>query len=758
MITSTPGRRAFVLVVSAAAAMPVASFAASPVFVNPDTFNANNPFVLTAQSPAQPYSIDGFPGTVDGLFLYRIDNALPSLRPKLWRTQPGKTLAFELKNKLPCTPSDEPGNPNRMRRDQTNVHLHGLVVPPNARTGGASGTYGDNSMLVVDSINKGCLTSTAPMTMGAHPHETGGTAAYRIKLPADHPYGLSWYHPHVHEVAGFQVGSGMSGLISIGNVWSYAYAKYSSENVGAAEERLYTGAGAQPSTSRKSTEQALRQRTQELYLMLKDLQVVQTQPSPLRYRYNTEFSVDLCGGADAPKAVCSSASGDSKWLFMVNGQVFPAITIHKGDRHVWRMANVGATVSYKLRLKVTAPAASAGTIIPMQVLVSDGVAFEQLKSNANWQQSVTMMPSARAEVHIDPMHICRVLAGRPLDDRAACTLPQDVEAVLETNGIETGADKWPNAGLAQVKIKAFATYEAASDPGPMGVSTVRDPAASASAVVADSTPPCANPSTILPTQYRLIGVKNETRGATEFFGMATQAAPGQLNATGKPQDTTLPPSAYKSFDAGRVDLCIGANIQQKYGEKWVIKNDAQEIHNFHVHQAKFKVLDFYPTKDLLVPMRTGPNVFHDNFPINPGQWVMVEVTFDHKEQVGRYMYHCHILEHEDKGMMSVIQVVDTSTPVASAPRSAPGLLTAAAAPKGWRARTAARASSGGLDSADPLLVPVNARAPATTRVALKMSADNRSSNNSNSALENYRASAPPWMAQAICTTPSSKGL
>jgi hypothetical protein len=234
--------------------------------------------------------------------------------------------------------------------------------------------------------------------------------------------------------------------------------------------------------------------------------------------------------------------------------------------------------------------------------------------------------------------------------------------------------------------------------------------------------------------------------------MATQAAPGQLDSAGKPQDTTVPPLAYKAFDAGRVDLCIGANIRQKYSEKWVIKNDAGEIHNFHVHQAKFKVLDFDRSVPVLVPMRTGPNVFHDNFPINPGQWVMVEVTFDHREQVGRYMYHCHILEHEDKGMMSVIQVVDTSGPVASAPRSAPVGL-AAVAPKGLQARMAARASPESNNASS--LVAVIARDAATTQRALKMSSDNR---NLNSELESYRASVPLWMSQAICTTPTSKGL
>jgi FtsP/CotA-like multicopper oxidase with cupredoxin domain len=721
------------------AAATGSAFAASPRFVNPDTLNTNNPFVLTAVSPTATYAIDGFSGGVEGLFLYKINNHLPTLRPALWRTQPGKVVAFDLQNQLPCTPSSEPGNPNKMRPDQTNVHVHGLVVSPNLKT--SAGTYGDNAMLVVDSVNKGCLTTVGPMTMGMHPHETGGTAAYRIKLPEDHPYGLSWYHPHVHEVAGYQVGSGMSGLISIGNVWSYAYARYSSADIGAASEQMGS------SQSRRQTEQALRQHTKELHLMLKDLQVNQTQAVPLRYKYNTQLDVALCAASPAPNGVCSNAAGDAKWLFMVNGQVFPTITINRGDRHVWRMANVGATVSYKLRLRVTAPAAASGTIIPMQVLASDGVAFQQLKANANWQKSVTMMPSARAEVHIDPLHICRVLAGRPDSDRSPCTMAQDVEAVLETNGINTGADAWPDAGLAQVKIKAIPQYVAANDPGPMGVSTVRDagaPVLTATAGAA-STPACANPTSILPTQYRLIGVKNETRGATEFFGMATQAAPGELNAAGKPRDTTLAASSYKAFDADRVDLCIGADIKNKYSERWVIKNDASEIHNFHVHQAKFKVLDYDDTVPLLVPMRTGKDVLHDNFPINPGQWVMVQVTFDHKEQVGKYMYHCHILEHEDKGMMSVIQVVDTSSPIAAnTPAMSNAVMAANTKSQGLPYRSALKPSSlqNGLQTASAIAPRMQAMAGNTA--SIKASDD---------ALARYRASVPPWMAQSLCTSP-----
>ena len=38
---------------------------------------------------------------------------------------------------------------------------------------------------------------------------------YRLVLPADHPEGLFWYHPHVHMNARTQVGSGLSGLIFV---------------------------------------------------------------------------------------------------------------------------------------------------------------------------------------------------------------------------------------------------------------------------------------------------------------------------------------------------------------------------------------------------------------------------------------------------------------------------------------------------------------------------------------------------------------
>jgi FtsP/CotA-like multicopper oxidase with cupredoxin domain len=50
-------------------------------------------------------------------------------------------------------------------------------------------------------------------------------------------------------------------------------------------------------------------------------------------------------------------------------------------------------------------------------------------------------------------------------------------------------------------------------------------------------------------------------------------------------------------------------------------------------------------------------VWHDTIPIPPQQRVFLIMSFDaNKQQVGRFVYHCHILKHEDNGLMAPIEV------------------------------------------------------------------------------------------------------
>ena len=54
-------------------------------------------------------------------------------------------------------------------------------------------------------------------------------------------------------------------------------------------------------------------------------------------------------------------------------------------------------------------------------------------------------------------------------------------------------------------------------------------------------------------------------------------------------------------------------------------------------------------------------MLHDNYPLLPGARVLVMIRFD-AAKLGRFVFHCHILEHEDKGMMATIGVVDGPPP------------------------------------------------------------------------------------------------
>lgn len=72
------------------------------------------------------------------------------------------------------------------------------------------------------------------------------------------------------------------------------------------------------------------------------------------------------------------------------------------------------------------------------------------------------------------------------------------------------------------------------------------------------------------------------------------------------------------------------------------------IHPFHIHGAQFKIL----SRDESEPPENEQG-WKDSFSIRPGETVKIAIQFKHK---GVYMFHCHILEHEDNRMMGQIKV------------------------------------------------------------------------------------------------------
>jgi len=105
----------------------------------------------------------------------------------------------------------------------------------------------------------------------------------------------------------------------------------------------------------------------------------------------------------------------------------------------------------------------------------------------------------------------------------------------------------------------------------------------------------------------------------------------------------------KIFDPNRVDEFVGAGTT----EIWEIKNMSPMAHPFHAHAIQWQILDRNG-----IPA-TGTDLgWKDTFLVQSGETVRIIGKFE-SVNVGDYMYHCHILEHEDAGMMGYFRVGDS---------------------------------------------------------------------------------------------------
>lgn len=100
----------------------------------------------------------------------------------------------------------------------------------------------------------------------------------------------------------------------------------------------------------------------------------------------------------------------------------------------------------------------------------------------------------------------------------------------------------------------------------------------------------------------------------------------------------------KQFDMNRVDIQAKLNTV----EEWTIRNDSNEEHSFHVHTNHFQLMSInglphegHGLQDVASVPAKGEFVIRMHF----------------KDYTGKTVLHCHILNHEDAGMMAVLEIV-----------------------------------------------------------------------------------------------------
>jgi FtsP/CotA-like multicopper oxidase with cupredoxin domain len=101
----------------------------------------------------------------------------------------------------------------------------------------------------------------------------------------------------------------------------------------------------------------------------------------------------------------------------------------------------------------------------------------------------------------------------------------------------------------------------------------------------------------------------------------------------------------RPFDPNRVDTRVRLGAV----EMWTIKNDSDELHDFHIHQGGFQLVEVNGVPQPL-------DGYYDTVNVPVRGEIQIIIPFTDSTTLGKFVYHCHLLSHEDKGMMATIEV------------------------------------------------------------------------------------------------------
>ncbi len=116
----------------------------------------------------------------------------------------------------------------------------------------------------------------------------------------------------------------------------------------------------------------------------------------------------------------------------------------------------------------------------------------------------------------------------------------------------------------------------------------------------------------------------------------------------------------KLYDHDRIDTTVHLGDV----EEWTVRNTSFELHVFHIHQTSFQVVEVNGVPQPFTGYQdtvTLPFATRRNGDVAPGEVKMI-VPFTDPAIVGEFVYHCHIAQHSDQGMMANIEVLPPAAP------------------------------------------------------------------------------------------------
>jgi len=546
------------------------------------------------------------------------------------RVQPGDRIHIEFTNALST--------------QRTNIHFHGLEVSPHTNV---NGTYGDF-------VSRPYLEGTAP----------GNTRTYDFVIPATQPPGPYWYHAHVHGVAETQVACGLAGALYVeGSVPGY---------IKTLKERLAPLIASHNHTTASLASETLSEVTTTLeqiphsLLVLKDYWTPGLGPinGPLEQSVNGKVTYST----DVAAAQGSGYTGT------------PYVIQYGAAEQLWDIVNESADNYYILQLS-----GSNTSGLGFYLLARDAVPSDNLLDNLVPQSTIFIPPSGRVTVivptdalsgtvnivanEVNPLGDDYFQVGNLVGQRPT---PWNIISLI-SGGSATPATSWTTiAGQINQLLALTPSFNNA-----VAAFTAKH-GIDASYVMFEPPNPVPGylpPEPALVTLYRLA----DRHGS--YLGIKGPA---------DPYDNYEPPIAH---------------LVPGQPQRWIIQNPSTEWHMFHIHQVHFRVERYTVVDDLVNPEnnQTPPtenegNPFYayneppptgsgkvvgqpyytglvDTVSIPDGLQVWITLPLNEGPQIaGNFVMHCHILNHEDAGMMANVVASNSFAAADAAPsKSSPHL-------------------------------------------------------------------------------------
>jgi FtsP/CotA-like multicopper oxidase with cupredoxin domain len=606
----------------------------------------------------------------------------------------GDHLRMRLINRLPPAPADAiyaHGSDAMMNEmlaaNPVNIHTHGMIVEPRMADA-KDPTYGDYPFVLGYPAGK-----LPPMVMPGHT-ATDKSIQYDIYIPPDHPSGIYWFHPHVHGLSINQLSEGLSGVITIGRVTDYA----SAPSGGAIPERFFILKDMQVMGNSQVVDQE-----DAAFCAPIDLAYVQRNGyCQGRNSSGGDGDFRLPAGHSFPGMHHLGSTGadytGGLWFFTVNGEVYPQLPAPSGSGELWRLLNAGASRTYDLLLRDD----QTNAAIPFQVVslngaalappagttgVGAGTAVDAVScpgATMKGSTSASAGNSAPAQTgSFSAQPICAThLVLFPSARAEIWVAPQMHSSTLLTEMVSTGpaGDRWPQANLAHIAagkppalpvllhIRADSVRGAAEAIRPADEATLTDKGGlNGNQLAAMLTRPREVNDSIAPHGCAALPWNHRRR---IFFGVPASSKNGYGLGLEEVDENDQPvPGTFRDvavFDPSSISVCLPLGPGNKpVAEEWELVNVSGEAHNFHIHQTKFYVLpENAPLGD------AGELMDNVSLPNGGGPcdgtvatWrsgrckvasVVVRIPFS---EPGDFMYHCHIGEHQDSGMMARIRVI-----------------------------------------------------------------------------------------------------